>query len=251
MYPAIEVSIFGITGQLFSYTLLVAAGAVILFLGLEVSGSSQALAQRDREGHIKLLGWCIALGTFGAALGAQLLSGDQRIPLTTVTVMPGLIAAAAAAVLAGTALQVNARSFIELILPWFCTAHALGRIGCFLAGCCFGHPTNFATGVMFPAGSPPSLEHGLVHVHPSQLYEAGALFGLALCLFSVTPGRRLPIYLIGYGVSRFSIELTRGGYRGSLLNGFDLSPSQIWSILFVLVGVVIFLSSVVPKKHRH
>ncbi len=113
--------------------------------------------------------------------------------------------------------------------------HAFGRIGCFLAGCCYGKPTDSFLGVQFP---------GLPYkVHPTQLYEAIFLFALfAVCLLLVLKWdfkHNLSVYLIGYGIFRFCIEYLRGDDRGQFL-GTAISPSQFWSILMVVGGIAVY-----------
>ena len=54
----------------------------------------------------------------------------------------------------------------------------LGRIGCFLNGCCFGTPTDLPWGVTFPEGSIPDYIFHNQAIHPAQLYSS--LYGFAL-----------------------------------------------------------------------
>ncbi|MGN1095244.1 MAG: prolipoprotein diacylglyceryl transferase [Eubacteriales bacterium] len=119
-------------------------------------------------------------------------------------------------------------------------AHAFGRIGCFFAGCCYGKATDSFLGVKFP---------GLSHaVHPTQLYEALFLFILFGVLSYLLLKKRfkynMSLYLVAYGVFRFLIEFLRGDDRGKLLGA--LSPSQFWSILMIIGGIVLF---VFTRKH--
>ena len=112
--------------------------------------------------------------------------------------------------------------------------HAIGRIGCFLAGCCHGKPTDLPWGVTFT--DPHSLvahEYLGVHLHPTQLYEVA----LNLILFFILQhlykkphrnGTVLVAYIIGYACLRFGVEFFRGDYRGGFLLG--LSPSQLISL---------------------
>jgi phosphatidylglycerol:prolipoprotein diacylglycerol transferase len=114
--------------------------------------------------------------------------------------------------------------------------HALGRIGCFLAGCCFGVKTHLPWGVYL---------HGQ-HRHPVQLYETvGLLFigGIItkLMLSSRTDGRKLiVIYILSYALLRFVLEFFRGDIiRGLYIGG--VSSSQ-------LISIVLFLILLIPLK---
>ena len=121
------------------------------------------------------------------------------------------------------------------VLPCCITiAHGFGRIGCFFAGCCYGKETESVLGVKFP-----NLAHP---VYPTQLYEAAFLFFLfALCsvlLLKKHYRHNMSLYLICYGVFRFLIEFLRGDDRGQLFG--NISPSQFWSLLMVIAGVILY-----------
>lgn len=112
-------------------------------------------------------------------------------------------------------------------------AHAFGRIGCFFAGCCYGKVTDSMWGMKFPSLPSP--------VYPTMLYEAiflFLLFGVCAFLYLKKDGKHnLAIYLIAYGVFRFLVEFIRGDHRGDFVTG--ISPSQFWSILMVVAGLVL------------
>lgn len=107
-------------------------------------------------------------------------------------------------------------------------AHFVGRIGCFLAGCCYGKETDSWIGIDFP-------NDGLGKVIPTQLIEAIFLFVLAGVLVLVLLLTKFKylfiIYLGSYSIFRFVIEFFRGDERGV---AFALSPSQVWCILIFL-----------------
>ena len=56
----------------------------------------------------------------------------------------------------------------------------------------------------------------------------------------------LSLYLISYGIFRFLIEFLRGDERGAFIKG--ISPSQFWSIIMIVIGVVLIIISIVNKK---
>ena len=112
--------------------------------------------------------------------------------------------------------------------------HAIGRLGCFLNGCCYGKETDKWFGVLFPG-----FEHKVI---PTQLFEMFFLLALAAVLlflaFKWNTKYTLPIYLISYSTFRFIIEFFRGDERGQF---GALSPSQYWSIVLFVVGVVMLV----------
>lgn len=124
-------------------------------------------------------------------------------------------------------------------------AHAIGRVGCFFAGCCHGIETDSVFGMVFPARG-----HGKA-VYPTQLYESIFLFGmfaLSTWLFFKDVKGNLPLYLVSYGVFRFLIEFIRGDDRGKFIISF-LSPSQTQSLLLIVCGAVLYFF-MLRKKAR-
>ncbi len=117
----------------------------------------------------------------------------------------------------------------------------IGRIGCLVAGCCWGKPTSMPWGIVF---SNP-LAFTDVHdkaLHPTQLYEAFAALGIFIYLQIKFRNRTYPGQiafpgLILYCLSRFVIEYFRGDeYRGFIFGGF-LSYGQFISLLILPFAV--------------
>lgn len=113
-------------------------------------------------------------------------------------------------------------------------AHAIGRIGCFLAGCCYGVETDSWIGINFP-------NDDLGKVIPTQLIESLFLFilcgALAVLLLKFKFKYNFVVYMSAYSIFRFIIEFYRGDERGV---AFVLSPSQVLSILVFLGSIGIF-----------
>jgi phosphatidylglycerol:prolipoprotein diacylglycerol transferase len=161
-------------------------------------------------------------------------------------------------------------------LPWWKTAdafapgialgNAIGRQGCFAAGCCWGKPTLLPWGVHFTelghevTGVPTIPAHlddpgqqaywadklgGLfqpVHLHPTQLYES---FGALLIFFfllwlhrrKVFSGQVILFYAALYAVMRFTIEIFRDDPRGDILGLTTLTGLSTSQMLSIIVGV--------------
>lgn len=143
----------------------------------------------------------------------------------------------------------NILYILNLIIPGVILAHAIGRIGCFTAGCCYGIPTNSIFGVSFPEGTNPYFDGIVGKIHPTQLYESFFLF----CLFFLIQNEKIksiafPFYLISYGIFRYILEIYfRGDSRGLL---FNLPPSAILSLLMVLAGLIIVYFIKIKDKKR-
>ncbi len=96
--------------------------------------------------------------------------------------------------------------------------HVFGRLGCFLAGCCHGRPTDVPWAVVFtdPRAMVPPEWLG-VPLHPAQLYEAFGNACIAAALYALlrrsetkAPGLVAAAYFAAYGVERFFLEFYRG-----------------------------------------
>ncbi len=101
--------------------------------------------------------------------------------------------------------------------------HAISRVGCVLAGCCYGLPTDLPWGITYT--HPHTVAPHDVALHPSQLYEAGLLVILSLALFAWDrrphrPGSIILGYLGSYAVLRWVVEL----FRGDVERGFFMEP---------------------------
>jgi len=121
----------------------------------------------------------------------------------------------------------------------------LTRIGCFLAGCCFGNPTSCPYAVTFPADAPASRLFGMVPVHPTQLYGSAAGFAIfgALLLWerwSRWRGATFGRFLVLYGLARFGEDLFRY-YEPSQRTWFGWSNNQWISVGLVAAGAALLL----------
>ena len=124
----------------------------------------------------------------------------------------------------------------DLISPLIALGLSSGRIGCFLAGCCYGKETTLPWAVVFR--NPDALARLNVPLHPTQLYDAAN--GLALFFFlswmekrKAFDGQIFWLFLLLYSVTRFFIEIFRGDPRGFLF-GDLLSTSQAIGILLAI-----------------
>lgn len=123
------------------------------------------------------------------------------------------------------------------LCPALAVAHAFGRIGCFLNGCCYGKPTELFVGIPYPAGSEPARHYGEAALHPVQLYEAGENLLCAVLYFYLVRkaprGVAVSSYFIIYGVLRFINEFARGDHK-LIWNLF--TPAQLIGIVLITAG---------------
>lgn len=131
---------------------------------------------------------------------------------------------------------------LDVSTPSVAVGHAIGRIGCFLNGCCYGKPTDFFTGIAYPADSAPALRYGTAPLHPVQVYEAciNILIGVLMMVLirKCKPGMAASAYLAIYGVIRFADEFFRGDHR-QFWNG--LTPAQTIGLVMVPAGIALMI----------
>jgi phosphatidylglycerol:prolipoprotein diacylglycerol transferase len=130
---------------------------------------------------------------------------------------------------------------------------AFGRMGCLLAGCCFGAETGLPWALSFPPKSPASEAQFKAHVlesarawslpvHPTQIYESAASLAIAaFCLLYVHPKKRydgqvFAAFLALYALARFAIEFLRKDDRGGL---GGLSTSQLIGIGLLIAAAYV------------
>ena len=125
----------------------------------------------------------------------------------------------------------------DLFMPAVALGHAFGRIGCFLAGCCYGKqcPVGAWYATVFPADAGGLAPVGIA-LYPTQLTEAAAEFLLFLLLAWKSrkkgfDGQILLLYLMAYAILRFGIEFLRGDRERGLYFNQAISFSQILSIV--------------------
>ena len=183
-----------------AFWLLVAgvAGSRLLFVLLNAGDFARLCASGDCLASLKL--WDGGLVFFGGGLAAALVAARfvrrRRWSFAVVA---------------------------DLLAPALALGHAVGRLGCFLAGCCFGKacPAAGLPCVSFP---PASVAHAHLAaaggratppLHPTQLYESAALLAIFFLILlwrrrQRFHGQLFLIYLLAYGLVRFVLELFRG-----------------------------------------
>ena len=129
--------------------------------------------------------------------------------------------------------------YFDLCAPSISLAQGFGRIGCFLAGCCYGRQTESFLGVVFPENS---MAPAGVKVLPTQLFSSAGDFLIMgiLLLYSRKKkhtGDVGALYMLLYGVGRFLVEFLRADDRGNI---GSLSTSQMISIVIVAGAIFLF-----------
>ena len=158
----------------------------------------------------------------------------------------GLLLALVAAIWYLRRKHLPAWTIADLAAPGIAIGQALGRLGCFSAGCCYGKPTELAWGITFTS----QYAHDNVGVplnialHPTQLYESIGAFCLFMFLMwrlsrKHFTGQILLEYLMLYAPLRFVIEFYRYDDRGFVLYEL-LSTSQFIAILIFVGSTAVY-----------
>jgi phosphatidylglycerol:prolipoprotein diacylglycerol transferase len=128
----------------------------------------------------------------------------------------------------------------DVFAPGLAIGHAIGRLGCFAAGCCYGKPTNLPWAVTYSNPDANGAPLG-VPLHPTQLYES-VLEGL-ICIFLYQRAKRqhkdgsiIALYLILSGVARFLVEFVRAHDEANPLGG-PLTLEQWISLAACVAGL--------------
>lgn len=210
-----------VIGQLVipSWYAMVAVGAVITtILAIASKPQNFPLTRRD----LLLLG---ALLTASGLIGARILfilihpAGAKN----GFAYFGALISFLLTLVIYSALRRINVMTLLDYVMPFLMLSQMFVRIGCLMAGCCYGKPTGKSFGVIFKTVD-------AISRHPTQAYEAGALFLIYII------GRRIynkAVEIRGlttvsalalYGAARFFIEYLRADFTSAL---FNLSVAQI------------------------
>lgn len=239
-----------------TYGVLVAAG---LLLGLKIAGRLAGRSRLDPE-KVANLGVYIAIA---AIVGAKLfmIFNNWGYYSADFSRLFSLSALRAGGVFYGgllAALAVAAAYAGKVGLPWLPTAdvlapaaafgHAVGRLGCFAAGCCWGRETDAPWAVVFrdPAAHEFTGAPLGVHLHPTQLYEAAgaALIGVYLLRARArphAPGAILGRYLLLYAAFRFGVEFFRAEGSRTIIAGGIVSTTQAAALALGALGAYLWL----------
>lgn len=165
----------------------------------------------------------------------------------------GVIAALIVAPFLVKKLQLPFWKAADAFAPGLALGHALGRVGCFFAGCCHGKQCDPQAwyGVTFPEGV-GSLAPTGVALYPTQLIESVAEIIVFLFLAYKSQkkgfdGQILLLYLIIYSLIRIGIEFLRGDLARGFLIDDVLSKAQMWGVVLAVFGIVMLF---VKKKGR-
>lgn len=165
------------------------------------------------------------------------------------TLYGGIIAGTLGGLLSARQLGLPMWIVADALTPSLALGTAFGRVGCYLNGCCYGHPTHMPWGVVFPPDSFASLEFGTTPVHPSQVYFAIAGLVLFLLMWFLrrrveTPGVLFWLFVTLFAVVRIPLDFTRAYDADSRLftaGGAPVTESQVTSAALALFAMLMIM----------
>ena len=213
------------------------------FIACVIRWNSMAKREGREQGFGSELGfWIMVSGIVGARLAYVLANwGDfsshwldiVRIDKGGLIFYGGFIGSSLGLILFARARKVPLWTMADFTVSALPLGHAIGRIGCFINGCCYGAETIMPWAV--------NLEG--VPRHPVQLYESAFNFLLFFLLSWFYPRKKgdgsvLALYLVTYPVGRFLLEFVRGDTR---LQWLGLNVAQEISIGLFLAGCLMWV----------
>jgi len=196
-------------------------------------------------------------GVLGGLLGAKLLYVLVEIPniisgaetlsdiiFNGFVIYGAIIGGVGAAYIYCRVKKLNFIKHFDLVAPALAVAQGIGRIGCLLAGCCYGAETTSKLSIVFPE---KAIAPSGVHLHPTQIYSSLGDFAIAavlLIFYSKKKNRRdgqtAMLYVAMYSIGRFFLEFLRGDERGDV---GVLSTSQFISIILLVLCIAAYFIS--------
>lgn len=241
--------------EVYGYGFMIAVGVLAAYFTAEYRAKKQGLPY---EHVFSVMIWCVA-GGFAASkilfwiTEWKSVISDPGFLLDTLgdgfVVYGGILGGILTGYLYGRIKKLDFMKFFDLIMPSVALAQGFGRIGCLLAGCCYGKETEGYFSITFQnSGFAPN--H--VPLVPVQIYSSILDFLHFAVLILIAKkkkadGQVAACYLIFYSIGRFVLEFFRGDTeRGSV--GI-LSTSQFIGIFACAAGILI-LFRISSGRHR-
>ncbi|HWP65003.1 MAG TPA: prolipoprotein diacylglyceryl transferase family protein [Candidatus Limnocylindria bacterium] len=197
---------------------------------LAVLAATAFVARRAPGGGLARVAPLVALVVLGGSRALyRLLDGGSWFGAGGLASVGGVAAGLAAARPLARLAGVPVARLADALVPAALLALGLGRVGCFLAGCCYGLPTALPWGVVFPGTD------GLPR-HPLQLYSAAldVLIVLAVRPRGPSPGAAAARALAAFAAGRFALETLRDPATTDQLPGVGLTVPQACCVALLL-----------------
>lgn len=240
---------------IYGYGLMIGIGAISAYLVTEFRAKRKGMRH---ELIFSLFWWCLIGGILGAKLLyliTQIKSIIQNPKLLFdafegFVVYGGIIGGIFAGYLFVRKNKLNFLEYFDLVMPQIALAQGFGRIGCLLAGCCYGLETNSPFHIVFHESHYAPNNIPLIPTQPisSLLNFINFIALLLISKRAKASGQVAGFYLIFYSAGRFIIEFFRGDLeRGNI---GVLSTSQFISIITFLAGIAIVIIRAIQYRRK-
>lgn len=233
----------------YGYGLMIGIGVVAAYMTAEYRARKLKL---DPDKIFGLVIWCLVSGYIGSKILFCITVFDRLLEdpayfLRSIqsgwVVYGGLLGGILGGYLYCRFRKVNFMAYFDLALPSVALAQAFGRIGCFLAGCCYGRQTESLFHVVF---TDSAYAPNGVPLIPTQLISSALNFLNFFVLLWLSKkkkaeGQIAGCYLIFYSVGRFFLEYFRGDMERGSVGGF--STSQFIAIFTLAAGILLVWGS--------
>ncbi|MCR4337311.1 MAG: prolipoprotein diacylglyceryl transferase [Candidatus Omnitrophica bacterium] len=233
---------------IYSYGLMM---AIAVLLCVFLAGRDAAVLGVSREIIYDLAFWTVFAGIIGARIFFVILEWDffavhpgevLMLQKGGLAWQGGLIGGVSTGLIYVRLKRLSVLAMADFAAPYIALGHAIGRIGCFLNGCCYGREVPW--GIFFPAHQ--------AHLHPTQLYESVSLFVIFLILKKMRnsfpiPGQTFALYLILASMERLVVEFFRADH---LVTYAGLSVFQWMTLAIGAVGMILYAAVTRRGKSR-
>ncbi len=237
--------------------------ALALIIAMLATRRFASIEGRDPQATMDAVFWSIIVGLAGGRVLEAVINweryfgtpgGWRLLVFSTGVFVGGLVAAVAFGAYRFHRIGLPALQALDILAPVAAIAEAVGRLGCFLSGCCWGTPTDLPWAVTFPEVA-QQIHRGLpgVPLHPTQLYSSlngFVLLGIVIYVYAHKRfhGQVITVFVALYSVSRFVLEYFRGDAERGFVFGGLLSTSQLVTIGLFVAAVAGYV--VLDRRHR-
>lgn len=239
---------------IYGYGLMIAIGALSAYITTEYRAKKKGMKY---ELIFNLFIWALVGGMLGAKLLYYItqikdIIADPSLLLDVsqgFVVYGGIIGGIFSGYLFIRKHKLDFLEYFDLVMPSIALAQGFGRLGCVLAGCCFGHETDSAFHIIFRESDFAPNNVPLIPTQPlsSALNFLHFFVLIMIAKKSKAKGQVAGFYLTFYSAGRFILEFFRGDLERGAIG--PLSTSQFISIFLFLIGIaIILLSGLAARK---
>jgi phosphatidylglycerol:prolipoprotein diacylglycerol transferase len=240
---------------IYGYGLMIAIGALSAYITSEYRAKKRGM---NYEIIFNLFIWALVGGMLGAKLLYYItqikeIIADPSLLLDVshgFVVYGGIIGGIISGYLFIKKHKLNFLEYFDLVMPSIALAQGFGRLGCVLAGCCYGNETDSAFHIIFHESDFAPNNVPLIPTQPiSSALDFLNFFALLLIAKkSKAKGQVAGFYLTFYSAGRFILEFFRGDIERGAIG--PISTSQFIAIFLFLIGITIVICSGIAARKR-